>query len=186
MARVVVFNMQSIDGCFSSLNGDMSWAHAEDDEWQDFTRNNARGGGLLLFGRVTYDMMAAWWPSLAALDAFPVVAERMNGLPKVVFSRTMDRAEWSNTTLVKTDPAAEVRRLKKGSRDMAVMGSGTIVSLLAEEGLVDEFQIVVIPLILGGGKSMFERVQAKHPLRLVGTRSFQNGNVLLRYEPAGG
>jgi dihydrofolate reductase len=184
MRRLVVFNHVSLDGFFVDAHGDMSWAHASDVEWTAFVEGNASSGGELLFGRVTYDLMASYWPTPVALDSDPVVAERMNALPKVVFSRTMAQASWSNTRLLRGDIAAEVARLKRASgADMVIFGSGTVVSQLAQAGLIDEYQIVVHPIVLGAGRTMFDGVKQKQILRLTRTRTFGNGNVLLCYEP---
>jgi len=186
MRRLVVFNHVSLDGYFVDAHGDMSWAHAGDAEWNTFVEENASGGGELLFGRITYELMASYWPTPLALQNDPVVAERMNDLPKVVFSRTMDRPAWSNTKLVKGDIAAEVQKLKnEPGPDMVIFGSGNIISQLAQAGLIDEYQIVVNPIILGAGRTMFEGIAEKLPLKLTKTRTFGNGNVLLCYEPAG-
>lgn len=114
----------------------------------------------------------------------PIVAERMNALPKVVFSRTLDQGSWSNTTLVKGDMVAAVRRMKhEPGKDMAILGSGSITSQLAQEGLIDEYQIVVNPVVLGEGRTMFDGIKEKLTLKLTKTRTFGNGNVLLCYEP---
>ncbi len=187
MRKLAVFNSVTLDGYFTGRNGDLSWAKSRDDaEWNAFTAENAKGGGVLVFGRVTYEMMASFWPTPAALEAAPIVAERMNNLPKVVFSRTLDEATWNNTKLVKGDPAAEMRKMKEESgEDMVIMGSGSIVSRLAQEGLIDEYQIVVTPVVLGEGRTMFEGVKKKMSLQLTTTRTFGNGNVFLRYEPDG-
>jgi dihydrofolate reductase len=108
----------------------------------------------------------------------------MNKMPKIVFSRTMDKASWSNTRLVKGDPAAEVRTMKKeAGSDMVILGSGSIVSQLAQEGLIDEYQIAVVPVVLGKGRTMFDDVKEKLNLKLTKTRAFGNGNVVLWYEP---
>ncbi len=185
MRRLVVFNQVSADGYFTDARGDMSWAHKGDPEWQAFVEGNAGGGGELLFGRITYELMAGYWPTPAARANDPAVAERMNGLPKVVFSRTLDDASWNNTRLVKADPAGEVRRMKEGAGgDMVILGSGTIVSQLTSARLIDEYQIVVNPLVLGRGRTLFEGVEGRLPLRRTEARAFGNGNVLLRYEPA--
>jgi len=182
--KLIVFNQVSLDGYFVDANGDMSWAHKNDAEWNAFTAENASGESTLLFGRVTYEMMASFWPTPAALEQFPAVATRMNSLPKIVFSRTLTKVSWSNTTLVKTGMAEEVRRLKRESgRGMALMGSGTIVSQLAQEGLIDELQLVVNPIVLGTGRSMFDGVRSKPAFTPTKTRTFKNGNVLLCYEP---
>jgi dihydrofolate reductase len=187
MARLAVFNQVTLDGYFADQRGDMSWAHkARDDaEWNAFVSENASGGGMLLFGRVTYDLMIRYWPTPQAHQNDPVVADGMNRLPKVVFSKTLTQASWSNTRLVRTDPAEEVRRLKQASGpDMAILGSGTIVSQLAQAGLIDAFQIVVNPILLGRGRGMFETLKGRLDLKLESTRSFRNGNVMLTYGPA--
>jgi len=186
MRRLLVFNSVSLDGYFVDQNGDMSWAHVRDrdGDFNEFVQGNASGGGELLFGRITYDLMAGYWPTPLAIKNDPVVAEGMNSLPKVVFSRTMEKASWSNTRLVKGDPAAEVRKMKKApGNGLVIMGSGTIVSQLAQEGLIDEYQVVVIPVILGEGRTMFDGVQKKLALKLTKSRVFSNGNVFLCYEP---
>jgi dihydrofolate reductase len=187
MRRLGVFNSVSLDGYFMDAQGGMSWAHngKQDPEWDAFTAGNAKGGGMLLFGRITYDLMASYWPTPLAMQQNPVVAEQMNSLQKVVFSRTLNKASWKNTRLVKTDLAAEVRKMKQEpGDDMVILGSGSIVSQLAQEGLIDEYRIVMIPLILGKGKTLFEGVKERLNLKLTESRSFANGNVVLSYAPA--
>jgi dihydrofolate reductase len=185
MRRLVVFNHVSLDGYFVDAHADMSWAHASDPEWNAFVEENATGGGELLFGRVTYDLMASYWPTPLARQNDPLVAERMNALPKVVFSRTMDKATWQNTRLVRGDIAAEVRQMKdEPGPDMVIFGSGRIVSQLAQAGLIDEYQIVVNPIVLGAGRTMFEGIKETLSLKLTRTHAFGNGKVLLCYEPA--
>jgi dihydrofolate reductase len=186
MPRLIVFNSVTLDGYFTDKNGDMSWAHKQSDpEWDEFVEGNASGGGVLVFGRITYEMMKSFWPTPAALNQFPVVAERMNNLPKVVFSRTLAQADWKNTTLINGNLAAEIRKMKEGpGEDIAIMGSGTIVSQLAQEGLIDEFQLVLNPIALGHGRTMFEGIKEKLAMKRTKTRTFGNGNVLLCYKPA--
>ena len=181
---MIVFNQVSLDGYFTDVDGDMSWAHKQDAEWNAFVAENARSGGELLFGRITYELMKSYWPTPAAAKAVPVVAERMNNLPKIVFSKTLDKAPWNNTKLVRGDLAAEIRKMKnEPGEQMVIMGSGTIVSQLTAEGLIDEYQIVVNPIVLGEGRTMFEGIKRKLNLKRTKTRSFGNGNVLLCYEP---
>lgn len=125
MRKLIVFNHLSLDGYISDINGDMSWAHKSDPEWDAFVNQNASTGGELLFGRITYDLMASYWPTEHALKNNPVVAEGMNKVPKVVFSRTMDKPSWNNTKLVKGDIAAETRKIKNSpGKDMVIFGSG--------------------------------------------------------------
>jgi dihydrofolate reductase len=190
MAKILVFNSVSLDGYFTDQNNDMSWAHADpnDAEWNAFVGENASGGaaggGAMLFGRITYEQMASFWPTPQAMKMMPDVAKAMNSMTKIVFSRSMKKAGWSNTKLMKGDLAAEVRKLKKESdQDMVIMGSGTIVSQLTQARLIDEYQLVVVPIVLGKGRTMFEGVKDRLPLKRTKTRSFKNGNVVLSYEP---
>ena len=184
MPKLVTYNMVSLDGYFTDANGDMSWAHKKDPEWQAFVTENAGGGGRLLFGRVTYDLMASFWPTPFAAQSNPIVVERMNNLPKIVFSRTLDKVSWNNTTLVKGDLTTEVHKLKREpGPNMTIMGSGSIVAQLAGAGLIDEYQIVVSPLVLGNGRTLFEGVKKKLPMKLTKSRAFGNGNVVLFYQP---
>ncbi|HLY15675.1 MAG TPA: dihydrofolate reductase family protein [Bryobacteraceae bacterium] len=186
MRKLIVFNNVSLDGYFVDPSGDMSWAHmnSQDKEWSEFVAGNASGDGELLFGRVTYDLMAGYWPTPVAAKNNPVVAEGMNRMPKIVFSRTMDRAAWNNTRLIKSDPAAAVRELKDESGPgMVIMGSGSIISQLAPKGLIDEYQLVVNPIALGGGRTMFDGIQEKLNFKLTRSRAFANGKVFLCYAP---
>lgn len=186
MRKLLVFNQVTLDGYFSGVNGDISWAKAnQDEEWNGFVAENARSGGVLVFGRITYELMKSYWPTPEALKNNPIVADQMNNLPKIVFSRTLDKASWKNTRLVKGGLAAEIRKIKEEpGEQLVIMGSGTIVSRLAQEGLIDEYQIVLIPVALGKGKTMFEGIKDWLSLKPTKTRTFRNGNVLLCYEPA--
>lgn len=184
MRRLSAFEQVSLDGFFTDAKGDMGWAHKQDPEWNEFAATNASGGGALLFGRVTYEMMASFWPTPAAMASLPAVARGMNEMPKFVFSRTLKKASWQNTTLVKGDMLGEVRKLKSGSGpDLTILGSGSVVSQLAQAGLIDELQIVVNPIVLGKGRTLFETVGERIALKRTATRAFGNGNVVLSYTP---
>jgi dihydrofolate reductase len=155
-----------------------------DPEFQEFAEKNSNSGNTLLFGRATYELMAGYWPSPEALKTDPVIARGMNNSPKIVFSRTLTKADWTNTRLVKDGMVGEVRKLKQETgKELTIMGSGSIVAQLAQAGLIDEYQILLNPVILGKGKTMFEGLEGKPTLRLIKTRTFSNGNVLLCYEP---
>jgi dihydrofolate reductase len=173
----------------------MTWAkHDNDADFNTFTTENATGGGVLLFGRVTYDLMASFWPTPQASQSFPVVAERMKNSPKVVFSRTLKLASWNNTQVVGSDYGSRdivtadlvtaVRNMKsEPGKGMVILGSGSIVSQLALAGLIDEFQIIVNPIALGGGRTLFEGIHEQLSLKLTNSRVFRNGRVFLCYEP---
>ena len=187
MRKLIVFNHQSLDGYFVDTNGSMSWARSDpkDAEWNTFVAENASGNGPLLFGRVTYELMIRYWPTPLAVQHHGPVAERMNAMPKVVFSRTLTEATWSNTTLVKTDVGAEIRRMKEEPGDgMTILGSGTIVSQLARQRLIDEYQILLNPIVLGKGRTLFEGLKEELSLKLTKTRTFNNGNIFLCYQPS--
>ena len=184
MRKIMVFNSITADGYFTDKNGDMSWAHKQDPEWAEFVADNSKPGGELLFGRITYEMRASFWPTPAAAKQFPEVAEQMNKLPKVVFSRTLDKVSWQNTRLLKGNLADEVRKLKQESGGgMVILGSGSIISQLALENVIDEYQMVVNPIVLGEGRTMFQGVKDKLNLKLTNSRVFKNGNVVLTYQP---
>ena len=189
MARIVVFNHISLDGYFVDREGGMQWAHSrigkDDAEWNSFVTENAKGKAVLMFGRKTYDMMASYWPTPMALQSAHDVAEKMNNAPKVVFSKTMDKASWQNTRLVKGDLISEVRKMKQApGEDMVIFGSGTIVAQLVHAGLVDEYQFALNPIALGQGRTLFEGIKDNLSLKLTKTRPFNNGNVMLWYVPA--
>ena len=185
MPRLMAFDNVTLDGRFAGPNGDLGWAHKDDPEWKAFVDSNASGDGRLVFGRVTYQMMASYWPTPLAHQTSPVVAERMSAMPKIVFSRTLSHTTWENTTLINDDLLSAVRRLKREpGEDMAILGSGSIVAQLTAARLIDEYQIVINPLVIGEGKALFEGVKDPVPLRLTKTRPFENGNVLLCYAPA--
>jgi dihydrofolate reductase len=187
MRKFTVFNSVSLDGYFTGADGDLSWMHkgSEDREWTDYVANNAKGGGVLVFGRVTYEMMAGYWTTPEARKQNPIVAERMNALPKIVFSRKLDEATWNNTKLIKGDIVAAVRKLKQEpGDDLVIMGSGSIIAQLAPEGVIDAYQFVLTPVVLGKGRTMFEGVSKNLELKPVKTRSFANGKIVTEYEPA--
>ncbi len=185
MRKLNVFNGVSLDGYFTSANGDMRWAHSSDPEWTAFAAENAKADGVMLFGRKTYEMMVSYWPTPAAKQNAPEVADFMNNRQKIVFSRMLDKATWQNTTLMKGDVVEEVRKLKQQpGPDLLIMGSGTIISPLADAGLIDEFQIALAPIAIGNGRTMFEGLTHKLNLKLTQSRAFSNGHVYLRYATA--
>ena len=169
MGSVSVFNAISLDGYFTDAKGDMSWAHrhSDDPEWIEFTTSNASGSdAVLLFGRVTYDLMNAYWPTPAGKRDFPEVARTMNNARKVVVSRSMDKPTWQNTEVIKSDLVNAVRRMKT-DRSILILGSGKIIAQLAEAGgVIDHYQLIVNPIVLGGGRTLFDGVTREFELKL--------------------
>jgi len=183
--KVTVFNNISVDGFFTDATGDMSWAHRHDEEWAAFSSGNASGSGEPLFGRVTYDMMAAFWPTPQAAEMLPAVAAGMNARRKYVASRTLATAVWQNTTVLSGDLVSEVRALKQqAGPDIVILGSGSIVSQLTAARLIDLYQLVLVPVVLGKGRTLFETIPERQGLERTDSRAFKNGNIVTWYEPA--
>ncbi len=180
--RLNMFNSVSLDGYFTDASNDMSWAHAggEDAEFQKFVAGNAKGGSALVFGRVTYEMMAGFWPTPMAAQAMPEVAAGMNKARKYVFSRNLQTADWANTTVLNGDPVKEIAKLKRGGA-LTILGSGSIVKQLAAAGLIDDYQLMVCPVILGSGRTLFDGMPGRPTLKLANSRAFKNGKVFLHY-----
>ena len=187
MRKLIVFNHVTLDGYFVSHNGDFTWArnNTDDPEYAAFESENAKGEAELLFGRVTYDLMARYWPTPLAAQQAPTVAEGLNRMKKIVFSRTLDHASWANTRVINDDLVTAVRKLKsEPGPGLLIMGSGTIIAQLAAAGLIDEYQMMVDPVALGSGRSMFEGIPQKLALKQTKSRTFKSGKTFLCYEPA--
>ncbi|HEY5338479.1 MAG TPA: dihydrofolate reductase family protein [Rhizomicrobium sp.] len=185
MRKLTAFINVSLDGYYADAKGDMRWAHKEDAEWNAFAAENAKGGGEMVFGRITYDLMASYWPTPLAMQQNPVVAERMNAMQKTVFSNTLEKSAWSKTRVAKGNIFTGARMLKQApGEDMAILGSGSIVSQLTEAGLIDELQIAIHPLVIGGGKRLFDGVKKMFALKRMKSRAFQNGVIVAWYAPA--
>ena len=184
MRKLFVFNLVSLDGFFEGPNRDISW-HNVDAEFNEYAVELLNSVDMLLFGRVTYELMAGYWPTPDVMKNDPIVAERMNNLPKIVFSRTLlDKVDWNNTRLVKDNIEEEIKNIKKQQgKDIALLGSGSIMSRFAQHGLIDEYRIMVNPIVLGSGNPLFKGIENRLHLKLLKTRTFRNGNVLLYYEP---
>ncbi|MBV8631384.1 MAG: dihydrofolate reductase [Silvibacterium sp.] len=186
MRKLIVFNHVSLDGYFTDANSSLNWAKTrkDDAEWNAFVAQNASGNGPLLFGRKTYELMTQYWPTPMAKQHDAAIADRMNALPKVVFSRSLRNVSWNNTRLVKDGLAEEVRRMKQEHGDgLTILGSGTLVAQLAEAGLIDEYHVVINPVALGKGRTMFDGITETLALKPTKSRTFGNGCVYLVYEP---
>ena len=183
MRKLFSFNMVTLDGYFEGPNHEIDW-HNVDGEFNEFAIEQTGAVDMLLFGRVTYQLMASYWPTPDAIKNDPIVADLMNRLPKIVFSRTLEKAEWNNTRLIKDHIAEEILKLKQQTgKELALFGSAHLMSTLTQLDLIDEHRIMVNPVILGGGNPLFKRTNDTLSLKLVKTRVFGNGNVLLCYQP---
>ncbi len=186
MRTLKVFESISADGYFTGPSGDMTWAysHSGSPEFQAFVAGNAQTESTLVFGRVTYDMMASYWPTPLAEKNAPDVAKRMNATEKLVASRTLSALGWANARLLDGDAVAALRAKKQGAGPMlVVLGSGKLVGALLGAGLVDELQLVVKPVAIGGGRSLIEGLASPVELELKRSRAFSDGNVVLDWAP---
>lgn len=183
MRKITVFNFVTLNGYVEGPNRDIRW-HKHGAEENEYAGEGLQSGNTLLFGRVTYEMMASYWPTPIAIKNDPTVAEGMNNADKIVFSRTLKKLEWKNTRLVKDNIVEEIKKMKKmPGNNMTLLGSGSILTQFAEEGLIDEYQIMVDPVALGDGTPIFKNIKHKLDLKLISTKSFKSGVVLLSYQP---
>jgi dihydrofolate reductase len=183
MRKLTVFNFITLNGMYKGPDNDISW-HRHGGEEGEFSIDSLRAGNMLLFGRVTYEMMASWWPTPMAAEAFPEVARGMNEAKKIVFSNIIEDPQWSNTTVMNGDIVAKMSQLKQQpGNDMTILGSGTIVSQFASAGLIDEFQVMLDPVVLCSGTSLFNTIEHDMFLELTSHRIFKSGVVLLTYKP---
>jgi len=189
MRKVFVSNLVSLDGYLAGPGGDLSWFAVGPDFFAHVNKMMPTLG-MLLFGRVTYEMMAGYWINPEATKANdPIVTNTMNELPKLVASRTLTKAAWGrwDNATVTADPVSAVRAHKEQpGGDMAIFGSGGLVSTLAEAGLIDEYRMIMNPTILGQGIPMFRGMRQRVPLKLAASTIFDKDVVMLTYLPEKG
>ena len=183
MRKIIFQNLISLDGYFEGPNREIDW-HNVDAEFDDYAIGVLKRIDLILFGRVTYEMMAKYWPTPEARREDPIVAAAMNDTRKMVASKSLQSVHWENTELLKGDLATGILRLKQQpGKDIAVFGSSSMAVTLIDHDLIDEIHIMVNPIVLGGGKTLFKGLNHRLFMKLVETRTFKNGNVLLIYTP---
>ena len=181
MRKIIVSEMISLDGFFEDKNKGTEW-HTLNEEFFGFSRELLNSVDTILFGRITYQMMAAYWPNATREDA--VISHKMNHLNKIVFTKTLKRVGWNNSKIAKGNLKEEVLKLKKEpGKDIAILGSGTIVSELTRLGLIDEYRFAVNPLILGNGNLLFKSIPDKVSLKLLQIKELGTGVVILYYAP---
>lgn len=184
MRKLIMWNLMTLDGYFEGPNHDIGW-HGDvwGEELQQVSTEQLHAAGALLFGRVTYELMANYWPSARGESA--EIADFMNGLPKIVASRTLEKADWHNTRLVRDNVPEEIARLKAESGgDIFIFGSADLSASLIPHGLIDEFRVCVVPTVLGSGSPLFKASPERLKLRLLEARPLKAGAVILRFQPA--
>ncbi len=175
--------MSTLDGFFAGPNGEIDW-HNVDEEFNAFAIDQLDSADGLIFGRVTYQVMASYWPTPTAVADDPHVAVKMNAIPKIVFSRTLEKAEWNNARLIKGHIDEEILKLKQQpGQDWYIFGSADLAAYFTQRGLIDEYRIIVNPVVIGSGMPLFKDLKSRLDLKLIKARTFRSGNVLLYYEP---
>lgn len=181
MRKLIVFNLLSLDGFYEGPNRELDWFNV-DGEFHEFAAAQMNSTDLLLFGKATYQHMESWWPTEQGIASDPVIANRMNNIQKIVVSTTLDKAEWSNTTLIKENVAERIMKFKQmPGEDIFIFGSGALSSFLHANGLIDQYRLMINPVALGNGNAFFKGLDERLNLKLLKTKTFESGNVLLYY-----
>lgn len=183
MRKVIMFNLITLDGYFEGPNKwDIGW-HQVDSEFNDFSIEQLDKAGGLIFGKVTYQGMANYWPTPTALHDDPIVTKKMNSIRKYVFSKTLDKVDWNNSLLIKGDAVQELTRLKnEPGNDLLLFGSADLSRTFTKNNLIDEYRLMVNPVILGKGNTLFAEDGGTVKFKHLDTKIFRNGNVLLTYQ----
>lgn len=189
MSKVVASQFVTVDGVIEAPGGGESferggWAFQFErgPEGDRFKLEELRAAGALLLGRVTYEGFARAWPNMEGTGEF---GEKMNGMPKYVVATTLEQAQWNNSTILKGDLAEEIEGLKQQiNGDILINGSAQLVQSLVEQGLIDEYRLMVYPIVLGDGKRLFAHTSKSSDLRLVDTKQVGSGIQILTYQPA--
>jgi dihydrofolate reductase len=170
----------TLDGFMEGPNRELQHtAHVVDEDFDRYAIDMLNSIDAILLGRVTYELFASYWPTATGPDA-----ERLNALPKIVFSRTLDKVGWNNSRLVRDNIADEVTSLKRRpGKDLALFGSADLASTLIPLGVIDEYRMLVTPVVLGQGRPMFSGIEAPLSLRLVKATTWSTGIVALYYQP---
>jgi dihydrofolate reductase len=188
MRKIITTTWVSLDGYIAGPKGEMDWIGAIYDEamgiYEDAVVSTA---DTLILGRVTYQSFAGSWPHVPdnpkASEGEKIYARKLNAMRKLVFSRTLERVEWNNSSLFKELVPQEIERWKREpGRDMLIYGSASLVGTLTNLGLIDEYQILVHPVILGGGKPLFQEIRNPVKLKLVNSQTNPSGVVVLTYQ----
>lgn len=182
MANLTVFNFLTINGFYKGEDGDISW-HMHGGEEGEYSASGLSHNNILVFGRKTYELMAGYWPTQDAKATYPVVAEGMNAAEKIVFSKKLTTSNWAKTRIMSDDAVTAIKKLKKESkRDLTILGSGTLIGQLADAKLIDSYEFMIDPVAIPSGTPIFYNSKRKIDLKLVSSRKFNSGIILLSYE----
>ncbi len=185
MRKLIMWNVMTLDGYFEgNQHWDLSFHNVVwGQELEKLSIEQLKSADYLLFGRVTYEGMAAYWTKAEGEAAEKEVAKLMNSIPKIVCSRTLKTAEWRNTTIVSENASDEIQKLKEqGGKDIYVFGSANLSETFINDNLFDDYRIAIAPVILGNGRPLFKHGIASKNLSLVSTQQLLTGGVVLKYK----
>lgn len=186
MRTLTAFVFTTLNGYYKGDDDNVEW-HSNGAEEIEFAQHQLQKGNTLIFGRKTYELMKNFWVSPMAYELFPVVAMRINQAEKIVCSNTLESSDWNNTTILKGDIVTEIKSLKEMSgNDLTILGSGNLVKQLTEAGLIDEYELMIDPVLLGSGSTLFEGITKELSLQLSDARVFKQSGVLLLSYVKGG
>lgn len=189
MRKIITTTWVSLDGFIAGPNGEMDWIGAFYDEAMGrYEGEIVQQADTLLFGRVTYQSFAGSWPHVPdnpnVSEGEKIYARRLNAMQKIVFSKTLSNAEWNNSRLLTEINAEEINQLKnEPGQDMLIYGSASVIQALTNLGLIDEYQVLVYPMLLGGGKPLFHNLESRVKLKLVDSKQHPSGVMVLYYQP---
>ena len=186
MRKIIVSEFITLDGIMDDPGGADQTKHGGwsfqywNNQAQKYKYDELFASDALLLGRITYEGFSAAWPSMTDEDGF---TERMNGLPKYVVSETLDHLEWNNSKLIKGNVIEEISKLKQESgQDIVIHGSGALINSLLKHNIIDEFRLMVFPIVLGSGKRLFKEIDVMNHLKFLEAKTFETGVIVLHYE----
>lgn len=185
MRKIILQNMVALDGYFEGPNREIDW-HNVDSEFNDYAINFLNSIDILIFGRITYQLMLDYWPTPESQQDDPVIAGIMNNTPKLVYSRTLSETpwgRWNNAHLINEFRAEDIQGLKdRSGKDMVLFGSSNLALTFFRHNLIDEVRILINPMFLGGGHTFLSGLDQRLPLKLKDVQRFNSGNVMLIYQ----
>ncbi|WP_317899383.1 dihydrofolate reductase family protein [Aurantibacillus circumpalustris] len=183
MRKINSFTFLTLNGFYKGPGDDTSW-HKHGEEESKFSEQQLEAGNILLFGKTTFEMMQSFWPTPMAAELFPKVAKGMNEAEKIVISNSLKKTDWKNTKILRGDIIKQIQELKASKgKNITILGSGSIVSLLTNAELIDEYQIMIDPVAITKGTAIFNNITTNLDLKLTESRVFKSsGTVLLTYK----
>lgn len=179
MGKLSAFLFISLDGYYKDKQDGIEW-HEHTEEGNLFSEESLRHGNTLLFGRKTYELMHSFWPTQMAHQTYPEVARGMNESEKIVISNSLKSSPWKNTRIISKNWIDEINQLKKKT-NITLLGSGSILTQLAEAGTIDQLQFLIDPIVLGSGTPVFKGIKRSMNFKLAASKTFKNGSLLVTY-----